>query len=48
MDWYATAKMYFDMGLWTKQDLGVLVQKGKITAAQYEMITGEPFTEQQG
>jgi uncharacterized XkdX family phage protein len=45
VDWNSTAKMYYDAGMWTKQDLATLVQKGKITAEQYEAIVGEPYNQ---
>ena len=31
------------MGYYTKEQVRVFVERGKITAAQYEEITGEPF-----
>lgn len=43
MDWYATIKRMYDRKLWPKQWVADGVIAGKITAAQYESITGEPY-----
>jgi len=45
MDWVSFAKYYFDRGIYTKDDVAVFVQKGKITPQQYEEITGEVYPE---
>lgn len=44
MDWFETIKRYFDAGLYTKEQVAVFVVKGKITAEQYEQITGDVYT----
>ncbi len=36
-------KYYYDQGLWNKKMLKNAVKKGKITEAEYEEITGEPY-----
>lgn len=36
-------KRWYEQGLWTKTMVHNAVVKGKITAEQYEEITGEPF-----
>ena len=36
-------KGYYDAGLWTKAQVRNAVVKGKITAAEYEEIVGEPY-----
>ena len=36
-------KKFYDMGLYTKAMVAKFVQKGAITAAQYEEITGEVY-----
>lgn len=36
-------KEYYDMGLYTKDQLKVFVQAGMITAQQYQEICGEPY-----
>ena len=36
-------KTYYDDGRWPKSWVANAVTKGKITAAEYEEITGEPF-----
>lgn len=35
----------YNRGLWTDDMLSKLVAKGKITSAEYEEITGEPYPE---
>ena len=36
-------KKYYDMHIYTKDQVKVFVQKGIITAAQYKEITGEKY-----
>jgi uncharacterized XkdX family phage protein len=36
-------KKYFDAGFWTKDMVKVAVAKGKITAQDYQDITGEAY-----
>jgi len=36
-------KNYYDKGLWTKDMVRNAVVKGKITEAQYKLITGEDY-----
>lgn len=36
-------KKWYDSGLWTKAMVANAVVKGKITAEQYEEITGEAY-----
>lgn len=43
MDWFTTIKRYYDRDLWTKEQVAKAVEYGKITEAQYEEITGEPY-----
>ncbi|MFK7695919.1 XkdX family protein [Paenibacillus sp. HJGM_3] len=43
MDWYNTVKEYYDLGFYTKAQVAVFVQKGKITPAQYQEITGDVY-----
>ena len=42
---FAKIKKWYEQGLWTKAMVANAVVKGKITAAQYEEITGEPYAE---
>lgn len=42
---FAKIKKWYDQGLWTKRMVADAVRKGKITAAEYEEITGEAFEE---
>ena len=43
MDWYTVVKDYYDSGYYTKAQVAVFVQKGKITPAQYQTITGDVY-----
>ena len=36
-------KKYFDLGLYSRDQVAAFVLKGKITPAQYEAITGDPW-----
>lgn len=36
-------KRYYDNGFWTKKMVKNAVVKGKITAEEYEEITGDPY-----
>ena len=40
---YKLAKKYYDEGLWGKDRLKALVEKGKLTEDEYEDITGEKY-----
>lgn len=40
---YERIKYYYDKGWATKAQVKQYVQYGKITAAEYEQITGEPY-----
>ena len=40
---FETIKKNFDKGLWTAAMVGNAVKKGKITAEQYEAITGTAY-----
>lgn len=40
---FAKIKKFYDLGLYTKAQVAAFVIKGKITAAEYQEITGEPF-----
>lgn len=37
-------KKYYDNGLWNKTMVANAVRKGWITAEEYELIVGEPYT----
>lgn len=37
-------KRYYDMGLYTKENVKIFVVAGKITAEDYKLITGEEYT----
>lgn len=40
---YAIVKRYYDKGFYSKEDVAKFVAAGKITAEEYEQITGEPL-----
>jgi len=44
VDWFKTVKDFYDAGLYTKEQVAVFVVKNKLTAAQYEEITGDAYT----
>jgi hypothetical protein len=41
--YYELVKAKYESGEWTKKMLRLLVASGKITAAEYETITGEAY-----
>ncbi len=41
---FAIVKRYYDKGIYAKTDVAVFVRAGKITAEQYEEITGEQYS----
>ena len=41
---YEKIKRFYDLGLYTKAQVAVFVEKGKITPEQYEEITKEPWS----
>jgi len=41
--WFDRIKKFYDQGLWTKEMVADGVRMGRITAAQYEEIVGEPY-----
>lgn len=43
MDWFKRVKNYYDMGLWDIERVRNAVAMGKITEAQFEEITGQPY-----
>ncbi len=43
--WYDRIKRFYDMGLWTIEMVADGVVCRKITADEYERITGEAYTE---
>ena len=45
--WYKAAKRYYDMGLYTKEQVAIFVVKGRITEEEYKEITGESFEVQE-
>ena len=40
---YKIIKRYHDRGIYTKENVAVFVESGKITAEQYKEITGEEY-----
>lgn len=45
MEWFEKIKLYYETGLWDINRVKDAVVKGKITAEQYEEITGEEYIE---
>jgi uncharacterized XkdX family phage protein len=41
--YFKTIKNFYDKGLWSKAKVADAVEKGLITAEEYELITGEPY-----
>lgn len=44
--YYKVVKRYYDKGFYDNEDVAVFVRAGKITAEEYELITGEPYVEE--
>lgn len=42
MNWFDKIKSYYERNLWTKEQVKVAVEKGKITEEEYKEIVGEP------
>ena len=42
---YKTVKKYYDMGFYKKEHVALFVKKGKLTAEEYKLITGEDYVE---
>jgi uncharacterized XkdX family phage protein len=45
MDWFEKIKAYYDSGFWSIEWVRNAVEKKKITAEQFEIITGTIYTE---
>lgn len=43
MPWFDRIKRFYDLGLWTKQQVRDGVVAGVITAEEYEEITGDVY-----
>lgn len=41
IDWFEKIKSYYDSGFWSIEWVRNAVEKGKITAEEFEIITGE-------
>ena len=42
---FERVKKYYDKGLWKIEAVALAVEKGWITAEEYEEITGEPYAD---
>ncbi len=42
---FEKVKRFFGLGLYSKEQVAAFVQKGKLTPAEYESITGEAYEE---
>ena len=40
---FEKVKRFYDLGLYSEDQVAAFVRKGKITPEQYEEITGEPY-----
>lgn len=40
---FKKVKLYYDRGFYTKEQVKKFVEKAKLTPAEYEEITGEPY-----
>lgn len=40
---YNTVKRYYDMRIYTKENVATFVRAGQITEEEYALITGEPY-----
>ena len=38
-------KKYYNLGLYTKENVATFVQKGKLTPEEYKLITGDDYAE---
>ena len=38
-------KRYYDKGIYSKDDVAVFVRAGRLTAEEYEFITGEEYVQ---
>lgn len=43
MNWFRTVKRYFDLGIYTVENVRLFVEAGRITKEQFKEITGEDF-----
>ena len=41
---FAAIKKYYELGLWTIDQVKMAVLKGKITATEFKSITGKTYT----
>lgn len=43
MNWFKRVKQGYDGGFYTKEQVAIFVVAGRITAEQYEEITGDEY-----
>lgn len=41
---YKIVKMFYDKGIYSKENVGRFVKSGRLTAEEYKLITGEEMT----
>ena len=41
---FATVKKYYDLGVWTKEQVKNGVAKGWLTPEEFKVVTGEDYT----
>lgn len=44
MNWFEKTERYYQKGLYTNEDVKLLVQAGKITEAEYKEITKQEYS----
>lgn len=44
--WFQSVKRYYTQGRYSKDDVKIFVRAGKITAEQYQELTGEAYGEE--
>lgn len=45
MNMFKIVKRYYDKGIYSKENVATFVRAGKLTAEQYEQITGDVYEE---
>lgn len=43
MNWFDIVSRYYKAGFYTKEQVKVFADNGKISTSQYEQITGDPY-----
>lgn len=43
--WFNSVKRYYEMGFYTKENVGTFVKANMITSTEFKAITGEEYAE---